>query len=327
MVMLANKDQWYEIINDGPYNSTIQGQSLNWMNAIQARWTSVSGGTYTMQYRCVVRKNSGTSTGALSAYNAYSIVGTGASVVQASGTAQNPLSIPYSTIGDNQVAITTGVINGASGTISGGVKLGYYGTTWGRTDLSGSFTLPATQYPDPPTLSATVISDTKVILEYGTTSFHDASGSVGLRYSTTSGGPYTLIDSATTTGQHTYIHTGLTPGATYYYIANSANTTLISWSQEVAVTMVAPAIEPNPKIYGSVNDLTEKTDKFYGSLNGNTKKILKVYGSVNGQTKRIFQFGLLICYIRDRTLSTGREARLIPGGVITTEASGRVIPT
>lgn len=154
---------------------------------------------------------------------------------------------------------------------------------------SGTLTIPSqSNYPEPPTLSATVISDTEVVLVYGTTSFNDASGSVALRYSTTSGGPYTLIDSVTTTGQYSYVHTGLTPGATYYYISNSANTTLLSWSQEIAVTMVAPTIEPSPKIYGPVNNLTEKADKFYGSVNRSTKKILKIYGSENGQTKRIF---------------------------------------
>ena len=152
-------------------------------------------------------------------------------------------------------------------------------------DYVGAVPVP---YPAKPTVSATVVSDTEVQLDYGTSSFNDASGSVGLRYSTTPGGPYTLIDSATTTGTHTFNHTGLTPGTTYYYKANAANTVLISWSDEVSITPVAPVDVGLPKIYGSVNDLTEKVDKLYGSVNGNTKKILKVYGSENGLTKRIF---------------------------------------
>lgn len=152
-------------------------------------------------------------------------------------------------------------------------------------DYVGAIPVP---YPAKPTVVVTAISDTEVQLDYGTSSFNDASGSVGLRYSTTPGGPYTLIDSATTTGTHTFNHTGLTPGTTYYYKANAANTVLISWSDEVSITPVTPVDVGLPKIYGSVNDLTEKVDKLYGSVNGNTKKILKVYGSVNGQTKRIF---------------------------------------
>lgn len=300
-IELTNQNQWYEIVDPNVYTTTISGATAVWRNVIQARWTSRSGSTYYLEYRAIVRKNSGTLTGNTSSYNGFAIWGTGAPTVNVSAD-----TLRFPNIGDNLIqsyhpnnpgadvyGITYGSINVATAQapfrFGGGVMLASgINNRWGHESLVTDFTLPPTQYPDPPTLSATVISDTKVILEYGTTSFHDASGSVGLRYSTTSGGPYTLIDSATTTGQHTYIHTGLTPGTTYYYIANSANTTLISWSQEIAVTMVAPAIEPNPKIYGSVNDLTEKADKFYGSVNSSTKKVLKIYGSENGLTKRIF---------------------------------------
>lgn len=282
MATLVNQNQWYDVATSGPYSSTIQGQSVNWTNVIQARWTSRSGTTYTTQYRCVVRKSSGTSTGNTSSYNGYSIGGTGSSGYSASN-----VTIPYPNIGDNIIYTVSGSVNGTSGTVNGGVKLGYYGSVWGTTSLSGSITLP-TVGPNKPTVSASVVSDTSIDVVYGTSSFNAGSGTVSLYCDTTPNftpDVSNLLETKTTTGNSTFSHTGLTAGATYYYKVVADNGTLTSTSDELAVLLQFIGM---PKIYGSVSDNTKRVQKLYGSLNGDTKKILKVYGSVNGQTKRIF---------------------------------------
>lgn len=138
MATLTNQNQWYDVATAGPYTSTIENRNVTWTNVIQARWTARSGTTYTVQYRCVIRKSSGTSVGNNSSYAGWSIGGTGAATVTG-GTSE---WIYYNDIGDNQIGITTGTINGTSGTVTGGVRLGYYGSTWGATNLSGSITLP-----------------------------------------------------------------------------------------------------------------------------------------------------------------------------------------
>lgn len=42
------------------------------------------------------------------------------------------------------------------------------------------------------------------------------------------------------------------------------------------------------KLYGSVNNQSERVIKLYGSKNGQSKRIKKLYGGVNGFSKRIF---------------------------------------
>ena len=154
---------------------------------------------------------------------------------------------------------------------------------------SGSITIPSqTANPEKPTVYATPYTKTSVAVNYGTYSFNAQSGTISLYASTTSGftpDSSNLINTKSTTRGSIFIHTGLTSGVTYYYKAVADNGTYSSTSDEASVVV---AYNYPPKIYGPVNDLTEKADKFYGSVNGNTKKILKVYGSVNGQTKRIF---------------------------------------
>lgn len=44
-----------------------------------------------------------------------------------------------------------------------------------------------------------------------------------------------------------------------------------------------------PKLYGPVNNLTEKTNKLYGSLNNQSKTIVKFYASENGRAKLIYK--------------------------------------
>lgn len=141
-VALNNQNQWYTIASGGPYTTTVSGSSATWTNRIQARWTSLSGTTYSVQYRCVIDKSSGSLSTVTSSYNAWSIGGTGANTSSASGG-----TISLSSTGINQVGSTSGSVNGTSGSVSGGVRLGYYGTTWGSTGLSGSYTLPSPGTP------------------------------------------------------------------------------------------------------------------------------------------------------------------------------------
>ena len=42
------------------------------------------------------------------------------------------------------------------------------------------------------------------------------------------------------------------------------------------------------KLYGSVNNQSERISKLYGSVNGQSKRIKKLYGGVDGFSKRIF---------------------------------------
>ena len=44
----------------------------------------------------------------------------------------------------------------------------------------------------------------------------------------------------------------------------------------------------NKKLYGSVNNQSERIIKLYGSVNGQSKRIKKLYGGVDGFSKRIF---------------------------------------
>lgn len=287
MATLTNPNTWYDVAVSGEINSSFGGTSLKWKNVIQAMWTSRSGSTYYVQYRCVVRKISGTSTGMDSIYNAYKIAGTGATTSEDYGYSGHKVLINYATTGDNPKATISGTITGTSGSVNGGVQLGYYGTTWGSTTLSGSITLP-TVGPNKPTVTATVTSDTSIDITYGTSSFNASSGTVSLYGDTTPNftpDVSNLLETKTTVGNSTFTHSNLTTGDTYYYKVVADNGTQTSTSDELTVLLVFIGM---PKIYGSVSGDTKKIEKLYGSVNGDTKKILKVYGSVNGQTKRIF---------------------------------------
>lgn len=44
----------------------------------------------------------------------------------------------------------------------------------------------------------------------------------------------------------------------------------------------------NKKLYGSVNNQSERIIKLYGNVNGQSKRIKKLYGGVDGFSKRIF---------------------------------------
>lgn len=147
---------------------------------------------------------------------------------------------------------------------------------------SGSFTVtfPAgVVAPTTPTISATAVNTTTASVTYGTISFGTPSTGTVTLYGGTTANPTTVLDTYSSTGDHTFTHTGLTPGTTYYYRAKASNGQADSgYSTELSVTI------PTHILYGSVNGASEKIEKLYGSVNGASKEILKLYGSVAVQT-------------------------------------------
>ena len=140
------------------------------------------------------------------------------------------------------------------------------------------------QPPATPTLTVTATSATSISITYGTTSFgNPATGAIVLKYGTSSSAITNQIDSSSTTGNHTFVHTGLNPNTTYYYRATATNTQSLSTN-----STVKNATTPRPPFYGSVNNQTKAATKLLGSVNGLSKNVVKYYGSVNGVSKQIF---------------------------------------
>lgn len=202
MATLTNQNQWYDVATNGPYTSTIDGGTATWTNVIQARWTSLSGTVYSVEYRCVIRKTSGDLATNTSAYAGWSIGGTGASTVTG-GTSEQ---ISFPNIGDNQIGITSGSINGTSGTVNGGVRLGYYGTTWGETTLSGNITLPSVGIaPSAPTLSLYGVGTGTITVDYQAIDWgSDNSGTVVLQSKTVNASSWSTSQSQTDLQSHRY---------------------------------------------------------------------------------------------------------------------------
>lgn len=202
MATLTNQNQWYDVATNGPYTSTIDGNTATWINVIQARWTSLSGTVYSVEYRCVIRKTSGNLATNISAYAGWSIGGTGASTVTG-GTSEQ---ISFPNVGDNQIGITSGSINGTSGTVNGGVRLGYYGTTWGETTLSGDITLPSVgAAPSVPTLSLYGVSTSTITVSYQAIDWgSDSSGTVVLQSKTVNASSWSTSQSQTDLQSHRY---------------------------------------------------------------------------------------------------------------------------
>ena len=74
----------------------------------------------------------------------------------------------------------------------------------------------------------------------------------------------------------------------YYYYSESewraVNTYSVVATQSGTITSEAFI----KKLYGSVNNQSERISKLYGSVNGQSKRIKKLYGGVDGFSKRIF---------------------------------------
>ena len=140
----------------------------------------------------------------------------------------------------------------------------YYGN--GELTGSGAFmvTFPA-GYTNPatPTISGSNTSPTSNTITYGTTSFGNPSTGTVTLYGGTTANPTTVLDTYSSTGDHTFTHTGILPSTTYYYRAKASNGQLdSSYSTEISIT-------------------TDNVFRLYGSVNGQTKRVDKLYGSVN----------------------------------------------
>lgn len=267
---------------------------------IDAKCTLQSGNTYKVDYRLRVAQGyQYVPISATSVNNSASLTGTGATSYSASGG-----TFTISNVGNNNIAVisATGISGGTTVSVSGHYFMGNY--NWGTpsgTNVTATALVPNSyQAPDTPEIRVVPNSATSVEITYGTMSFGNPNTGTVTLYGGTSPNPTTVLDTYSEEGYTQYSDTSLTTGTTYYYRAKAENAQVASgYSAEVAITLPATT---GPKYYGSVADESTRIVKMYGSVNSQSKKIEKIYGSVNGQAKRIFQFGHLICYIKDRTL-------------------------
>ena len=230
-VSMPTQNTWYTIATGSEYTTTLSGYTAKWKPTISARWTALSGTTYTVQYKCSIVKVSGGLNSATSSTNAYKIAGSGAST--ASGGSGSTFTLP------SDVKTISGTFNASGGTsisVSGGVKI--QGT--GDINLSGTGTLPSVATPPTaPTISASTYSSVQINVAWGTTNLGTPSGTVYL-YNGTSSNPTTQISSKTTTGSSTYSHTGRTANTRYYYKATATNSAG-SASSSVVNAVTSPA--------------------------------------------------------------------------------------
>ena len=210
--------------------------------------------------------------------------GTGVTdVVTVTGGSQETVTFP-----NFNNTYTSGVANVSSTSFSvnpnatsAGIQIAIVGENTGSTTIYFDATY---QPPTTPTLTVTATSSTSISITYGTTSFgNPSSGNIVLKYGTSGSTINTVLDTQSTTGNHTFTHTGLTPNTTYYYKATATNTQSLS-----ASSATKSITTPKPPMYGSVNKQTKTVVKFYGSVNGLSKNVVKYYGSVNGKTEQIF---------------------------------------
>lgn len=148
---------------------------------------------------------------------------------------------------------------------------------WSSSDgYSGSFTVtfPAGAVaPNTPTVSAVNTTSTSNTITFGTSSYGTPSSGTVTLFGGTTINPTAVLSTSTSTGDNTFVHSGLTPNTTYYYRAKATNGTLDSgYSNEVNVT-------------------TSRSVDLYGSVNNSTKRVIKLYGPLEKLTSISFNYG------------------------------------
>ena len=203
------------------------------------------------------------------------------------GTVTNPGDVYTQDTWVDVREITQTVNFNTTVSVAGKIWTYVYGDAW---VTGNTVTMPSLYVaPTKPTISA-IPGVSSVIVTYGTTSFGvPTSGTVTL-YGGTSPNPTTVLDTYSNIRDHSFTHTGLTPGTTYYYRARANNGQLdSSYSTEVVATPVSGVIETAATLYGSVSDQASHINKLYGSVGDRTVRVNKLYASGNGRTKLTYK--------------------------------------
>lgn len=250
--------------------------STNMTVSLQARYTSLSGTVYNVEYRLVLSLN----------YYVHSNYNSNARRLGATGATEQS-----SYGGDWRYEAGDTVIYSASAgidykstktvAISGGLFFGFGNA--GSTNLYGEASLPeVTIAPNVPTISGSNIDAFTNTITYGTASFgYPSTGTVTL-YGSTDGTNWSELTSKTSTGNSTFTHSGILPNTTYYYRARAANGRAQSgYTSTLTITT-------KPAVYVSYNGSSKAAQRGYASLNGTSKEILKIYDSNNGVSRRIY---------------------------------------
>lgn len=139
--------------------------------------------------------------------------------------------------------------------------------------------------PTTPTLTVTNNNAHQNTISYGTSSYgNPSSGNIKLWVATNpSFTSETLLETKTTTGQTSYVHTGLTANTTYYYRTKATNGSADSSYVSKNVTTRRATYVPNS------DEETTLVQNLEVSFNGLSKNVLKLYrGNADDEAERIY---------------------------------------
>ncbi len=298
--------------------------------------TTTSGGPY-MTVQSGITTTTYTNTGLTNGTAYYYVVsatnagGTSANSTQASATPVAPPTAPTGltvTPGNAQITLTWSAVSGASSytvsrsTTSGGpytaVQSGVTATTYTNTGLTNGttyyFVVSATNAggtsancaqvsaapvapPAAPTGLTATSGNAQTILSWSAVS---GATSYNVSSSTTSGGPYTLLQGGITTT--TYTKTGLTNGTTYYFVVSATNTGGTSAnSTQASATPQAPPAAPGGLAAAAGN---AQVTLSWGAVSGATSYSVK-RATVSGGPYTSVKTGLTTPGYTDTGLTNG----------------------